>query len=110
VWNFNTNDTSEFIIPPAVVDFHYQHGNNINLFIKTDVKSEFLFPHGQPMAHLMPLTERKIVLKHHLLSYDEYNKFSAKQSLITFTGKYKKVKRILRAKEKESKCPFGFGK
>lgn len=108
MWNFNDYEMSDFFIPPAIIDFKYQMGCNINAFIRYEKNKEIIFHHGQPMAHLVPLTERKLVLKHELVSHEKYQVLGQKQALITFTGKYRKIKRIMKAKE--SGCPFGFGK
>ena len=57
-WNF-----TEFlpIIVPGIVEFKYQIGVHINLFLKREEQNKvFSFKFGQPMFHLIPLTEKKI--------------------------------------------------
>ena len=99
-WNHPLN--KGFEICPGVVDFKYQHGTNINLFLDYKPKKIFI-NHNTPMVHLFPLSEKEIVLKKHLISFDEFAYFS---SINTFQDILKKTKIILNNKEK--KCPFNF--
>ena len=54
------------------------------------------------MIHLIPLTEKKVILKKHLISNKEYEDRFLNYVDTSFTGKYSK-RRIYK------KCPFGFG-
>ena len=104
-WNFNPID--QIIIPPAIIDFKYQNGTNINFFISSkNEKQTTLIESGQPLANISPMSERKLKFHNHLISQDELNNIIFKNAGITFFGKYNKIKKILN--KKDSKCPFGF--
>ena len=107
-WSFNKPE--ELIIPPARIDYKYQVGTNINLFGKYtvgDTKKDILVEAGQPMANIMPFSERKLKVHTHLLDNQEYKKITEPYGRqITFHSIYNSRKKFL--DKKESKCPFGF--
>lgn len=79
------NKLEPVTILPGIVDFCYQASTNINMFIKRQ-KSEDLFlhfPFRLPMYHLIPLTEKKVSLRHHLVSEEELNLISARTGKMT---------------------------
>lgn len=105
---YNFDDPSKIIIPPGVVDYKYQHSTEINFFLKRPPTMERItLDAGQPVAMITPLTDTRIVFKHHLISFDEFEKgFS---HFFSFTNIYNKAKKLTQIKEKrESKCPFHF--
>jgi hypothetical protein len=96
-WNFN--ESGDVRIPNGVLEFKHQHGLNINMFISHESQEKYIrLNHGQPMGHLIPLTERRVVYRHHLVSQQELDRIHVPQS-ITFTKIYKTKKEL-------SKCPF----
>jgi hypothetical protein len=106
-WNrcdwHNTDNADKMHIISAVTDFKYQSGTQINMFIKD--KSVVKLTAGQPMVHLIPMSDKKVKLKYHLISHQEFDqRFSYTPK---FTGQYKETKRVL---DNKNKCPFGFGK
>ena len=67
---------------------------------------------GQPMVHSIPLSDRELDIKNHLISNDEFDKRLMKfTSTFSFQKRYLQSKKIIENREKEEKkCPFGFGK
>jgi hypothetical protein len=111
-WNrcdwHDTENAGNYHVVSAVIDFKYQHSAQINLFVKDN--SHISLTAGQPMVHIIPLSEHKVKLKYHVISEKEHDsKFG---SFVTkFVGNYNESKRIKQEVEsRESKCPFGFGK
>jgi hypothetical protein len=98
-WNYQPFDNIS--IPPAVVDFKYQHGTHINMFLKVEKGARIELKHGLPMAHMIPMTEKEVELKHHLVDDKEFNSYIQD---IKFTHNYKHRKELIDTKEK--KCPF----
>jgi len=99
-WN-DTNVADNFHVVSGVLDFKIQHNIAVNFFMKKN--SILRLYAGQPMAHVIPLSENKIKLKHHLISKEEYtNRF-------IFTPATRLYPEYLRIKTKKE-CPFGFGK
>jgi len=105
-WNFNPID--QIIIPPAVIDYKYQSGTNINFFVVWGQK-QCLIPLGQPLVNIIPLSDRKIKIHRHLVSPEEKHKITKAGTPLSFQDKYRKIKKFVMQKEnEEKKCPFGF--
>ena len=93
----------EMFVPPGVVNFKYQCGTNVNMFFRRRADTTaYTLKHNMPLAHFIPLTERKIKLKLHLVSEQELQRVSNINKAVTFINKYKNNKSIL----KERGCPF----
>lgn len=102
-WN-NTQYLDRVRIVSGVVDYKYQHQTNINMFIKKG--SIVNFSANQPLVHLIPISERDVKIKTHLVTPDEIMKKDYKPS--QYMNQYNFAKKVI--DNKESKCPFGFGK
>lgn len=92
---------------PAIVNYKYQHTSNINMFVPK-VASTISIDAGTPIATLIPLTERDVVIKSHLISVEEWNRLKDSAThRQSFTNSYEKAKNIVNNK---SKCPMAFFK
>jgi hypothetical protein len=100
-WCFE--NPTELISPPGVIEFKHQHSLNINLFIpRTEDKNKTVrLSAGQPLLCLTPMSDQRVVVRHHQASREELNKMGL--SLAFFSGDYVK-KRALRAAA--PRCPF----
>lgn len=99
---YNFQNPEKAIILPGIIDYRFQYGTSINImFRKTEKYEKYKFSHGQPMAHIVPISENKIVLKHHVISKEEMiNRFDkGKFARLSFRNNHALVKRL-------SKCPF----
>ena len=92
--------------PPGITDFYYQHATNINFLLPLAEDKAFI-PVGQPLINIVPLSEKKLVLKKHLVTKTEHDKLYQENLSLSFTKKY--LKRVKFKEKNESKCPFGFG-
>ena len=93
-WNFPTSTRP--IIPPAVVDFKYQSGIHINMFIqREDIDVEHALHAGQPLVHFLPLDNRGLEIKLNLTSTEEYLRHFKRTPSFKFAGKYRYIKNIL---------------
>ncbi len=99
-WNFKPFEGIS--IPSGVIDFKYQHSTNLNMFIRLQPNLNVTIKFGEPVAHLIPLTDKEVILKHHLVSDQE---FAGMDTRVAFTNNYKKIKEMRKSKE-VSKCPF----
>lgn len=101
-WNMENND---FIIPPGISNFRLANVGHINIFIPRK-SFEFEIGIGQPLVHLIPLSDKKLKITNHIISNDEYKKkYSAVSS--SFYGWRKKMELILKRNNREKeKCPF----
>lgn len=103
-WNMEDYD---FRVVPGVVDYRINGYTNVNIMIPKTPKDHTI-PAGQPLAHIIPLSEKRLKIKNHLISQQEYdNMFRHSSSL--YAG-WRGVKKILdRNDNRDKKCPFGFG-
>ena len=95
------------IIPEGILNFKWQVGTNINMFLqRKPEKQKILIEANQPLLQLIPMSEKEIVIHHHLISSDEMSLIGKKHKLSKFRNTYNVSKNI--RLENESKCPFGF--
>jgi len=91
-------------IMSGVVDFQYQNATNINILAPRGRRFEM--PAGHVMAHIIPLTDKEVIIKNHFLDkkdIDNIRLFSNNYPF--FNGSYRKMKK-LREEQQEKKCPF----
>lgn len=91
----NTLSIVNGVLPPDVVS-----QLNINGFItRSDEGVRLNIPAGATLANLIPLTDRKVVYRHHLVSTDDYNQMDKEESALATNSYY-------RARKARSGCPF----
>lgn len=88
----------------GVLDFKYQPSLNVNAFMPKG-EYEYFIPAGKPLAHLIPLTEKKVILKSHLMdSIEMKSKF--RPLFFSMHAMYQKRKKFMQRHEKKGRCPF----
>lgn len=103
MWN-NTTYLGDMHLPSGVMDFKTQSTTNVNAFIRKG--SIVKLNAGDALIHMIPLSDKKVVIHNHLLSFDE---FASRFGMELNAGAYKNVKKVKNSK-KEKGCPFGFGR
>lgn len=102
-WN-NIKTLRNFYTPPGIVNYHHQSSTHINLlFPKED--NQITIAAGTPMVHIVPLTDRTVEVRCHVVSEKEHNQIYLKNYLGSFLGSYKKNKK---SRNENKRCPFGF--
>jgi len=101
-WNYKP--TEETIITPGSVGFKYQASTHINMLFPITKNQEILLKFNDPILHMIPLTEKEVEIRTHVVSRDEYNKYTKPN--VSFIDSFGKVKKMLQSQEK--KCPFHF--
>jgi hypothetical protein len=99
------NHVRDFCILPGVTDFKYQTATNIQMlgyYPETDGTKQILIEAGTPLYHVTPLSDKKVIIKKHLVTEAEWE--SMGNSAIKFNNSYKVRKE--RMDNAESKCPF----
>lgn len=86
-WRIKTNESIEWIwsqpqwhqknplshwSSPGVIDFKYTHIADYNLFLNSG--NRFSITPGEPVAQLIPLTDKDIKLKYHLVTTEEFHR------------------------------------
>lgn len=77
VWEtINNLESLKFL--SGTLNFRHQNGTHVSLFIKKEEEDLYIdIPCNFPLAFYLPLTERKIKVKHHLVSESELKKVLA---------------------------------
>jgi hypothetical protein len=99
-----------FTVLPGIIEFKYNHNVFLNISIRKALGAEPVLLNlegGDPMVNLVPLSDRQIEVKNHLVTKAEWDKIYTETNPLFFKGNYKKIIKL--RKEKEKKCPFGFG-
>lgn len=92
---YNFKDPTRFVMPPAIVNYKYQSSTEINFFVKKPKADEakiLELEAGQPLVYLTPLTEKRVVVKTHVMSQEEFKKVEV--PMVFFNGLYGKLKRL----------------
>jgi hypothetical protein len=97
------SNTEWFEAPQGILEFKNRHELNINLLFDLQNKGARLIEANTPLIHLIPLTEKKVILKHHVVDEKEFNSMDIEN--IAFNGAYRKK---LSMQKNKSKCPFHF--
>jgi hypothetical protein len=92
---YNFKDPTSFVMPPAIVNYRYQTATEVNFFVRKptdDSIGRIEFEAGHPLVHLTPLTEKRLVIKTHVVSEVELKKIDP--PFVFFAGKYSKNIRL----------------
>ena len=101
-WHIDQLD--DYTLLPGFTNFSRIGTPNINMMFNVKEVKKYVLPVNHILAHLTPLTEKKIVVERHVISPEEYEKKNNDiHSRITFVGAYTKTKQLA---QKHSKCPF----
>lgn len=111
-WSSNTNKIliNKFVDACGIIDFKDQHSLHLNTFFELPYeKIEFILKLGTPIGHIIPLTEKEVELKLHLIDESEWIKRTVNSTgAKTYTSRLPK-KLLLKEKIKEGKgCPFKY--
>jgi hypothetical protein len=102
-WGGTHNLTNATILS-GVINYRDTRGTDINVFIKNGSIVKYVA--GEPLVHIIPISDKKVKLHHHLISKDEYNYIN------DYTGQRLRYTNWKRLKTPQmpstSKCPFGF--
>ena len=92
------------IIPPGLLNFKHQPGTNINMFIRKlpDEARQVEIKFNTPLVFITPLTERKVILRHHLVS-PEYISEHVDRPYVAFNDSYLKGKKAKLAMQEQAK-------
>jgi hypothetical protein len=89
---------------PGVVDFKHQHATHINFIAHQSRRYQIVA--GHPLAHIIPLTDKEVELKLHVVDPTNPEHQRVKNNFYPFfKGSHKKIKKLVSEKEKAS-CPF----
>lgn len=99
IWNHT--EPTPYITPYGITNFNSNPGTNIFLLLKKEPQKIFI-DYKTPMLHFIPITEKEIVLRHHVITDIEFNKKNSEKSIpLTFNRKQINQDRV-----KQGKCPL----
>lgn len=102
-WNHPLN--TPYHILSGVLNFKYNNATNIQMMINIHEDYDHTIQALTPMAHVIPFTEKKLIIKNHLVDRLEYEKLDIKNILLKkFINQY--TKNMNNSKRQEKKCPF----
>jgi len=90
-------------VPSGIVDFRYQHSSHVNFFVNNEER-RIEFSAGSPLLQFVPLTEKKVEIKCHLIDEKEYNKMQ--QIHLRPFRSQKAFSRFKNFFVKKNKCPW----
>lgn len=100
-WNQATEE--QITVLPGVVEYKYQHCTDINVMIeRTQEERQVLINAGTPMVHIVPITERKVILETKYITETEKQSIINKYGRLKFLSSYNFYKKIV----SKNKCPF----
>ena len=102
-WSFPIKNN--LFIAPGIIDFKTQHSSHVNILMPLEAQPAYVINAGQPIAQLMPLSDKEIDLRTHLISEEEYSAKHTARFVHSFVKGYMRTNAI----KKEKKCPFHFG-
>jgi hypothetical protein len=104
-WSDEAYDT-RFFVPPGVVNYKYQHGTHVNAFMRRPSVGDkkVVIKYNDPLALIIPLTEREVIVRHHLVPETERRNLRKPQ--VAFNGAYYLGRKALMDEEKEEQCPM----
>lgn len=92
-WSFIDHQYDAHILPGSV-EYKQNTASHINMFFKMQDKQIELSA-GQPVAHIIPISEKKVQVKNHIVSPIEYDMLTKRLSYTPFFSRnYKKLSKI----------------
>ena len=89
----------EYWTVPGIVDFKYQHASLLNMFVPYNTKLQINT--GTPWLQLIPLSEKPVEVKCHLVSTQDLDQIMSANTFISITGGYlKKIRHIRKQQER----------
>ena len=89
---WNSKEYEDLHVLGGVVDPFYMPEINVNAVIKRgDDEKNLLLKFGASLMHIMPITERKVILRNHLVSSEDYYNLKHTMYGQTFYSLYSRV-------------------
>lgn len=93
-WN-KPSSMFDYRIPGGVLNYKYQVGANCNIWLPKKEKATIDLIAGDPLLNLLPLTDRKVIIKNHLIDHAEFMKIEHKFSYQSkFASRYRFLKKL----------------
>jgi len=94
---FHNDLPKEIEIVSGIDEYKYQNSSNVNFFVDVRQDNKLTIPQGTPLVRLLPLSDKKVRIKNHLVDEAEWKKKALKNQPVKFINQYRKMAK---------KCPF----
>lgn len=100
---YNFEDPEDIVVLPGCINFSQVNDTHIN-FMTPLYDREMLLEFNQPMVQILPLSEKRVEIKNHLVDKNEIEKIRGNYRSVSFSYGFRK---FLSSKENsKGKCPF----
>ena len=100
-------DKFEIKVLPGMVRFDIVTGMNVNMMFPKR-EGEFTIPVGTPLGQLIPLTDKKLRVENHLVTYEEYKQHLMTSMGVSFYG-WRKALQLRKRNKERGTCPYHSG-
>jgi hypothetical protein len=85
-----------YFLLPGAVDYKNQFSTNANFMFNKNVEDKTIYiKHNTPLAHFVPLTEKNVIVKNHIVDFPEYNRIKNLRVPMSFINNYKGMKKMV---------------
>jgi len=92
---WNSMKVNDYVGLPGISSFKYQSNTNINLLFYRGEKTKIVeIKYNSPLVHITPLTDRKLILKHHLVDQNEIFKLNLAGTNVKFINNVQILKKL----------------
>lgn len=100
------SNPNEFTVVPGMLDFKYQNNINVNVFLEMSSRGcRVDMRAGQPLAQFIPLSDKEIEVRNHLVSDQEYQQINEAAQPFSFMKSFVTKKKLIDGRKK---CPFSW--
>lgn len=101
---YNQGTPTDYIVCPGAVNFKYLRATNVSVLVPNKQTRLFEITHGTPLAHIIPLSDKRVRVNNVMLTDEEYSKMAQNDTHFSFVGSYAKAKKL------KQRCPVtGWG-
>ena len=76
---WNSTPLDPVILTPGMINYKYQSATNINMLINVKKNFKKVIPFNEPIIQIIPLTEKEVQIKHHVVSFVEWSNLKLPQ-------------------------------
>ena len=97
-------DNFEIKVLPGVINFDIISPVNVNFMFPVR-NGTFMLPVGNPLVHIVPLSENKLKVHNHLVTKPEFDKLKLSSDTPSFYG-WRNVLQLRKRNKERGTCPF----
>jgi len=92
---WNTIKVNDYVVLPGISSFKYQSTTNVNVLFYRGEKTKVIeIKYNSPLVHIIPLADKKLIIKHHLVDGNEIFKLNLATSDVKFIKNIQILKKL----------------